>query len=476
MNTILISTEMSQTRDTIRNILSNSCRIHFANTHKQLWNAVDTIPCDCLFIDLRLLDQLLENAERANGTKSLLNKFKMLRPLMAIVLIVDDTDIRKAVSYLKNGASNYIIEPVNEDEIRLVLTEIERERHQQSEIDYLREQTWQDDSLDILQTLSPAMKRVYSNIQSVGPTKTTVLLLGETGTGKSHMAKRIHRLSNRKHGPFINVHCGAIPDTLIESELFGHEKGSFTGAHRRKLGKFEVASGGTIFLDEIGTISKSAQIKLLTILQEGIYQRVGGEHSLTSNVRVIAASNTDLKEMCAEGLFRKDLYYRLNVFPITIPQLHERKEDIPLFIEAFIHKFNDLNSKNIQCVKPDVIQALEEYDWPGNIRELENLMERAFILEMTSELTRDSFPSELFDNNVHVSDIPMDNSETLAVVRKKGLEEIERRYLHGLLHRNKGKINLSASEAGMGPRQLNKLMHKYSLNKMDYKSIVTKSD
>ena len=346
-----------------------------------------------------------------------------------------------------------------------MVEEISRERHRLSELAYLRERIWKDDSLDIVQTLSPIMKKVYNNVLSVGPTKTTVLLLGETGTGKTFTAKLVHRHSNRKEGPFISVHCGAIPDTLIESELFGHEKGAFTGAHRRKLGKFEVASGGTIFLDEIGTISKSAQVKLLTVLQEGSYQRVGGEQARMANVRVIAASNADLKQMCDEGLFRKDLYYRLNVFPITVPQLHERREDIPLFVNVFLKKFNQFNAKNIQDVHPDVMHALMHYDWPGNIRELENLLERAHILETTSELTPGSFPSELFDTAEPATEITIDATETLAAVRKKGLMEIEQRYLKAVLSRNRGKINASASEAGVSTRQLNKLMHKYRLDK-----------
>ena len=302
------------------------------------------------------------------------------------------------------------------------------------------------------------------------PPRQRYLLLGETGTGKSFTAKMIHKLSNRKGGPFISVHCGAIPETLIESELFGHEKGAFTGAHRRKSGKFELASGGTIFLDEIGTVTPSAQVKLLTVLQEGVYQRVGGETDLKTDVRVIAASNSDLKLMCVEGSFRKDLYYRLNVFPITIPQLFERKEDIPLFVDFFIQRFNQFNGKQIRGVHPDVMQALIQYDWPGNLRELENLLERAHILESASELTPESFPSELFDHIEPVAEIAIDTSETLATARRKALEETERRYLKEILTRNKGRINVSASEAGISTRQLNKLMHKHQLEKGAFKS------
>jgi DNA-binding NtrC family response regulator len=476
MDTILISTQNPRTLDTIRHIFTRDSQVHVADTPHLLWDSINTIACDCLFIDLAQMDRLASVPDEAMDAKALINRFKTLRPLMAIVIITTPADFRQAASFMKNGATNYITEPVDAEEVRLVREEISRERLQQSELAYLRGRLWQDDSLDIAQTLSAAMKMVHDNVLSVGPTKTTVLLLGETGTGKSFMAKRIHRHSNRKDAPFIGVHCGAIPDTLIESELFGHEKGSFTGAHRRKLGKFDVAFGGTIFLDEIGTISMAAQVKLLTVLQEGTYQRVGGDQTLTANVRVIAASNVDLKQMCGDGLFRKDLYYRLNVFPITIPQLHERKEDIPLFVNAFLKKFNRFNTKNIQGVHPEVMDALVRYAWPGNIRELENLLERAYILETTSVLRPESFPSELFDTPAPMGDFSIGATATLAEVRQKGLAEIERRYLGQLLSRNKGRINASAAEAGLGTRQLNKLMHKYGLDKGAFKSDGPPSD
>lgn len=476
MDTILISTQNTRTIETIRHIFTQGWRIHVVASPDQLFDSINVIACDYLFIDLSQLEKLSTNPGNLADPKALISHFKTLRPLMTIVIIAAIMDIRKAVSYVKNGASNYITEPIDREEVRLVVDEIVKERLQQSELAYLRQQLWQDDSLDIVQTLSPTMKKVYDNVLSVGPTKTTVLLLGETGTGKSFMAKRIHRQSNRKNGPFISLHCGAIPDTLIESELFGHEKGSFTGAHRRKLGKFEVAFGGTIFLDEIGTISMAAQVKLLTVLQEATYQRVGGDQTLTANVRVIAASNVDLKEMCDRGQFRKDLFYRLNVFPITIPELHERKEDIPLFADAFLKKFNQFSTKTIQGIHPDVMGALLRYTWPGNIRELENLLERAYILETKSILTPDSFPSELFDSSSLFTDIPIDATVPLSEARKKGLADIECRYLQELLLRNNGKINASALEAGVGTRQLNKLMHKYNLQKSSFKSRRFESD
>ena len=315
------------------------------------------------------------------------------------------------------------------------------------------------------------MQNVFDKIRSVSPTKSTVLLIGETGTGKNLLAKLIHQHSNRKDAQFISVHCGAIPDTLLESELFGHEKGAFTGAVRRKLGKFEIAKGGTIFLDEIGTITPSAQIKLLQILQDGTFQRVGGEETLDANVRVIAASNTNLKRMCDAGEFRKDLYYRLNVFPIEIPRLVERKEDIINISDVILKKLDKLNSKAISAIHPHVLAAFEKYEWPGNIRELENLIERAYILETSSMLTPESFPKELFEAGGFVSFPSLRSPLTLSQARQKGIEDIERNYLKELLIKHKGKINDSAKEAGISTRQLNKLMNKYEIRKEEFKPI-----
>jgi transcriptional regulator with GAF, ATPase, and Fis domain len=313
------------------------------------------------------------------------------------------------------------------------------------------------------------MKSVFEKVRSVAPTKSTVLLVGETGTGKGVLARLIHRHSNRSELQFIAVHCGAIAETLIESELFGHEKGSFTGAVRRKLGKFEIAKGGTIFLDEIGTITPSVQIKLLQVLQEETFQRVGGEEDISANVRVISATNIDLKQMCEEERFRKDLYYRLNVFPIEIPPLRERSEDIPHFVELFLKKLNQFNAKEIHSVHDEVMDAFRRYSWPGNIRELENLMERAYILEMTSVLTPKSFPSELFESGPALPTVPIDGTTTLAEVRQRGIAEIERSYLIDVLTRHRGKIRESARTAGVSTRQIHKLMQKYALRKERFK-------
>jgi transcriptional regulator with GAF, ATPase, and Fis domain len=313
------------------------------------------------------------------------------------------------------------------------------------------------------------MNKVFEDVRAVAPTKSTVLLTGETGTGKGVLAGLIHKHSNRRNESFISVHCGAIPDTLLESELFGHEKGAFTGAIKKKQGRFEVAHNGTIFLDEIGTITPSAQIKLLQVLQDGLLQRVGSEQDTRVNVRVVAATNEDLKQLCEEKKFRKDLYYRLNVFPIELPPLRDRKEDIPGLTEGFIRRFNRLYAKEIVDIHPQVVDAFLKYSWPGNIRELENIIERSCIIERSSILLPDSFPAELFVHDDTLTRIQMDTMLPLAEVRRRGIEEIERCYLKEVLNSNKGKINRSAEAAGVSTRQLHKLMRKYGLKREEFR-------
>ena len=325
---------------------------------------------DIIFIDLVTLN----DNDGGEDYRQAMMPFWQSYPSVEIIVMTPKENIRKAVKAVKAGASDYLTYPLNAEELKLVSENIQKTRILESELDYLRDQSRQLDSCEFVRSNSPAMNRVFKQIDSVAPTKSTVLLTGETGTGKSILAQLIHHQSNRKNKQFISVHCGAIQDTLMESEMFGHEKGAFTSAVRRKMGKFQLASGGTIFLDEIGTITPAAQIKLLQVLQDGTYQRVGGEETLKADARVITATNADLKDMCRAGTFRNDLFYRLNVFPIDVPPLRERLEDIPLFIDAFLKKLNQFSLKTIHGVHPQVIESLKNYSWPGNIREL-NLSE-----------------------------------------------------------------------------------------------------
>ncbi len=439
-------------------------------TASSLTKALDVLEryrCELIFVDLETLRQ--SALKTRSDYKAILQPFRLQYPTVDIVVITPRERIREAVIAVQQGASDYIMYPVVGDEIQLVSNNLYDSQIVQSELDYLRDQFWDHKDGPFIQTRCPSMSKVFDNLRSVAPTKSTVLLNGETGTGKGVIAKLIHKHSNRRNEQFISVHCGAIPDTLLESELFGYEKGAFTGAVKRKLGKFEIAHGGTIFLDEIGTITPAAQIKLLKVLQEGILQRVGSEQDTMVDVRIIAATNEALGLLCEEKKFRSDLYYRLNVFPVELPPLRERKEDIPGLTQTFIQQFNKYYSKEIVDIHPQVLEAFLQYLWPGNIRELENLIERACILERSSILLPESFPAELFGAEEHFSRIQVNPMLPLSEVRKRGVDEIERHYLKEVLEVNRGKINQSAEMAGITTRQLHKLMKKHNLKKEDFK-------
>jgi DNA-binding NtrC family response regulator len=467
MNSILITTTEQEIVQTIRSCFQTDYRVISASSKQQALDLLSKKRFDLVFIEL---DILLTNVSDENY-KEALQPFWKIYPNIEIIVMAPHRHITKAVRAVRAGASDYFPYPIDPEEVKHIAEGITKSIIKQSELKYLRDQFWQFDSLELVQTKSPAMEKVFDNIRSVSPTKSTVLLSGDTGTGKSVLAKLIHQHSNRRDAQFISVHCGAIPDTLVESEMFGHEKGAFTGAIKRKLGKFEIANGGTIFLDEIGTITSAAQIKLLQVLQDGTFQRVGGEETLKTDVRVIAATNANLKKMCDERQFRKDLYYRLNVFPIEIPALSQRIEDIPLFVETFLRNLNNFSLKKIHSTHSQVLEAFSRYSWPGNIRELENLIERAYILETSAQLTPESFPSELFESRSTSVFIPSGDDLTLTQARQRGVEEVERNYLKDVLARHKGKIGDSAEAAGISTRQLNKLMNKYGIRKEEFKSL-----
>jgi DNA-binding NtrC family response regulator len=465
MRTILVVSKQQEAFRALNASFGEGYRIEQASTKDGSLEMLRKTRSDFIFIDL----DILRTSGAGNGYKAALEPFWHHYPTIEIIVMAPQEMIREAVMAVKAGASNYLTYPINPEEAKYITESVHESIIAQSELDYLRDQFWQSEASKFIHTRSPVMKNVFDKVRSVATTKSTVLLLGETGTGKGELAKLIHRHSNRGDAQFIGVHCGAIPDTLLESDLFGHEKGAFTGAVRRKLGKFEIANGGTIFLDEVGTITPSAQIKLLQVLQDRAFQRVGGEATIEVDVRIIAATNMDLKRMCDEGGFRKDLYYRLNVFPIEVPPLRERIEDIPYLVEVFLDKMNRFNPKEIHDVDPQVMEALMEYSWPGNIRELENLIERAHILESSPVLSPESFPSEFFGSELSSANVPLNPFLTLAETRNRGVVNIERRYLKQLLSSNKGKIKESAHEAGITTRQLHKLMRRYSLRKEEFK-------
>ncbi|HSH75469.1 MAG TPA: sigma-54 dependent transcriptional regulator, partial [Longimicrobiales bacterium] len=399
-----------------------------------------------------------------------LRRFLELQPGSDIIACGEAGAANAAVAAVRGGAVDFLACPVSPADVHAVLANLERDSRARVGLDRVHDEFRRVAPADHAGARSAAMREAYRKARLVAQTRTTVLITGETGTGKGVTARLIHRLSNRRDQQFVEVHCGAIPDNLVESELFGHERGAFTGAYSRSLGKFEVADGGTIFLDEVGTLSIPAQIKLLQVLQERTFRRVGGHESIAVDVRIIAATNIDLRELCERGEFRRDLYYRLNVFPIDIPPLRERPEDVPPLVDTFIQRLNRQNMDTIRGVDSEVMEALTKYTWPGNVRELENLIERAFILETGDVLTADSFPRDVLEDECGAEDqAHIDTRVTLAEARETAREAFERRYLDAQLRRCAGRIDRTAAACGITPRQLHKLLTRYEMRKETYK-------
>jgi two-component system response regulator AtoC len=299
------------------------------------------------------------------------------------------------VEAMKRGAYDYISKPFRPDEVLLALRKAEERENLRKENLRLRREVHREYAFGNIVGKSPKMMQLFDTIKKISEYKTSVLIIGESGTGKEMVARCLHYNSPRNNGPFEAINCGAIPETLLESELFGHEKGAFTDAKKEKRGSFEMAHQGTLFLDEVGEMSLTAQVKLLRVLQEGEVKRLGSERAFTVDVRIIAATIQDLSRAAAEGKFREDLFYRLNVLPVHLPPLRERKEDIPLLVEHFIHKYNEQHRLNTEGAAEDVLARLLEYSWPGNVRELENAIERAMILAQGKKIEADCLPSEV---------------------------------------------------------------------------------
>lgn len=312
-------------------------------------------------------------------------------PQIAIILMTAHGTVDTAVEAMRRGAFDYLVKPSNVTEVRLLLERAFRMQRLSEEVLALRSEVQDKYQMMNIIGKSAIMQQVYKTVGRVAQTQATVLVSGESGSGKELIAKTIHNNSLRRNGPFIKVNCGALPEGLMESEMFGYEKGAFTGAIARKLGRFELAHGGTLFLDEVGELPPPLQVKLLRVLQEREFERVGGTETIRVDIRIIAATNRDFGEWVKRGLFREDLFYRLNVVPIHVPPLRERPEDIPLFIDFFVRRFARESHLPIPYVMPEVIETLMRYSWPGNVRELANVLERAVIMS-NGIISSEDFP------------------------------------------------------------------------------------
>ena len=354
----------------------------------------------------------------------LMKKAKALQPGLEVVIITAYASIPTAINAMKEGAYDYIEKPFCPERAELLVKKLAEHQELVEENLSLRQKLEDHYRFENIITKSPKMQRVIEVIKVVAKSNATVLITGESGTGKELVARAIHSQSNRHSKPFIAVSCAALPESLLESELFGHEKGSFTGAYAQKKGKFEFAEGGTLFLDEIGEMSANIQVHLLRVLEEKEFTRVGGNEPIKVDVRVISATNKDLRKAIEKQEFREDLYYRLNVVNIELPPLRERKEDIPILAEHFLNKFASENRKEVSGFSPEAMEFLLDYDWPGNIRELENAIERAVILAKDSIIVIDDLPQEslmlAYPNTPKKSIKEVEKEHILKVLRNTG--------------------------------------------------------
>jgi DNA-binding NtrC family response regulator len=382
-------------------------------------------------------------------------------------MITATRTVKTAVEAMKLGAYDYITKPFDADELSLIISRALSNQALAKEVKYLREEIDKNFNFEHIIGQSKAMEDIFSVVRQIADSKSTILIMGESGTGKELISRAIHYNSNRRDFPFVTINCAAIPETLIESELFGHEKGAFTNAIERKLGRFEIAHQGTLFLDEIGELSLATQAKILRFLEEKEFTRVGGAKTIKVDVRLITATNKDLPQLLRKGNFREDLYYRINVVPIIIPPLRERKEDIPMLLDHFIRKFNKENTKNVKGVAKGALELMMSYEWPGNVRELENLIERLIALTSNEYIQAEELPFSL----VNVSKINGLREYILdgKVSFVKAEEEFERGIILDALRRTNYVQSHAAEMLGISRRILKYKMDKLGISRDDLK-------
>ena len=384
----------------------------------------------------------------------LLKRLKELNPEIQVIMMTAYGTVETAVEAMQHGAYHYVNKPINLDELKLNINKALEKYHLLQENRYLKEELkskFQD--LQIIGS-SKGMKEVLSTVSRVAKTKSTVLIRGESGTGKEMVARAIHALSDRADKRFVAVSCAALPETLFEAELFGHEKGAFTGAVKRKEGRFELADGGTLFLDEVGDIPLETQVKLLRVLESQEFERLGGKETLKVDVRIISATNQDLEKKIKEKSFREDLYYRLNVISLLIPPLRDRKEDILLLTDHFIRKANLKCGRKVKGITPEVKDIILSYDWPGNVRELENVIERGVVLSRTDVIDKNDLPY-----------LGLVKSQEVPPSLNLSLKEMEKNHIMNTLLKTDWNLNKSAEILGIHRNTLRLKMREYGIEK-----------
>src|SRR2546429_708109 len=447
--TILIVDDEKHPRDGLRRLLEDEYDTYVAEDIRGAMDVLEREPMDVLIPDPRLGgDDGMALIERA---------LKLPHPPICIMMTAYGT-VDTAVEAMKRGAYDFVTKPLNLDKVEMLITRALASRKMEQENRALRQQIDERYGLENIIGESPALREVLDTIKQVAPSSANVLIEGESGTGKELAAQAIHNLSRRNKAKFVTVHCAALSPQLLESELFGHERGAFTGAHERRIGRFEQANGGTIFLDEIGEIDPSTQAKLLRVIsEERAFERVGGNQTLRADVRLIAATNKNLEQLVREGKFRDDLFFRLNVVRITMPPLRDRKDDIPLLVRAFLRQFSKANNKEVGELTSEAMNALLTYHWPGNVRELRTAIEHGVVMATGPKITPRDLPSAL--RQAAGAALPRGISASKAFGEKASpldLRETERKLILQALATTNGNVTAAAKKLGISRRTLHR--------------------
>lgn len=409
---------------------------------------IQKTPFDLVLMDIRMRDV---------GGVEALKEIKRINPAIPIIMMTAYASVESAVQTLKDGAYDYLTKPLDTEELLLTVAKALDHFRLKVENQTLRAQLAEQFDFSHIVGRSKPMRDVFELLALAAPSEATILIVGESGTGKELIANAVHHNSPRKDGPFIKVNCAALPENLLESELFGHEKGAFTGASGRRRGRFELAHGGTLFLDEIADMSLTTQAKILRVLQEGEFERLGGEQTIRVDVRIVAATNRNLESEIERGTFRKDLYFRLSVVPICVPPLRERKEDIPLLANRFLKTYAQKNRRMLRGFTPDAMNALMKHNWPGNVRELENAVERAVIMCRAEFITPADLPAALKEL---VDDAPQDG---IGVQAGYSLREVEKALITKTLEQTGGNRTRAAEILGITRQTLQRKLKEYGV-------------
>ncbi len=456
--TIMIVDDDKNTREGLKRALQSAYDVVLVESAERALSMLNERNVDVVLSDIRMsgMDGL-----------TLLQRITARSHPPIVIMLTAYGSVETAVDAMKRGAYDFLMKPVNLDHLDMLLKRALRSTEIETENRRLREQLDNRFGLEAIIGNSNPMKEVFEIIKQAAPTQATILLQGESGTGKELVAHAIHQLSSRSKGPFVAVHSAALSPTLLESELFGHEKGAFTGAAERRRGRFEMADGGTLFLDEISEIQPAIQVKLLRVLEERNFERVGGHETLNVDIRLVAATNMDLRKLVDEGKFRNDLFFRLDVVSITLPPLRTRPEDIPLLSSQFLKEFSAKNNKTVNEISADTMATLCTHSWPGNVRELRNVIERMVVLTHGTRLTVRDLPAQFRASGLP-ADRPSDwRPEPARSGSPESIHEAERAMIYSALKRNDGNRTRAAEQLGISRRTMQRKLKEYRLDESE---------